>query len=1064
MYRRLLYVFAMTLVCGLSVVQAQDWDRAVYWDARCRTGWADNDSSIAVRDGCVAAGYKLLNADELKTWMDGHIADKALSVVVLARDNVPNTVVETVDASCTLRKYLDAGGKIVFYADIPFYDIAHTDGTWDNPQTGGQAAILGIGTDLTWDSGNTVKITGAGAAWGLTATWASLRATPASKVSQVLATDDGGNAAAWVKFFVPGDYYRGFVRLWDRGGRPPVEDIIRVAEYKGLAAYAPVPADGTIDVITPIFRWSPSGVAKTQNVYFGTNPEPGAAELKAPPVPPAASMYIQPVLEPGAKYYWRVDAVAADGTVYPGKVWTFTVMPVKATVPNPVDDATFIVDKPTLSWKAGQNEPTHDVYFGKDPNLVAKGDASVFMGNQAENSFAITEALERNTVYYWRIDELDVMGNKFDGDVWSFTTTLPGLGTAKRQLWNNIGGTAVSDLLNDPNFPFDPDQTDEVTEFRTPADFADNYGGRLSAWVHVPVAGDYTFWIASDDASQLFFGTVPGKAKLIASVSGWTGDRSFDWYAEQKSATMKLNAGVYFMEALWKEGGGGDNCSVAWEGPGLPMQVVGGGYLEPSSDLWAVKPSPADGATGVYFAPELKWSAAMSGKAKAHDVYLGESESAVTKANTKSKEYKGRKTETSFKPGDLTLGKTYYWRVDEVGDANEGVFGDGAVWSFKVSDYSLIDDFEAYEFPNVTPKASIGWWKLNGDLKDSSGKGHDGKMMGDGMFEDDPVMGKVLSLPGGDNQYVEIGAVGLSGKMPTTIACWAKADHTNIPDWTLVFGFTGTEAGGGDCGSHFNIDVIGGPGGIGAHAWCWEETIFTDQQSLEWHHYAMTYDGTNIRYYGDGLYKDTDTAKSNAIDLSIRGDRVFIGKRVTAANSFAGNVSDARVYNYALSELEIKSLAGYVPVKVLADAWAGDAIVKAALVTSPAHAGGKSLQLKYNTRIVPCAGAAAVNVPYKDLTRGGANSISLWVQGNPKNYTDWLFVAVADTGGKMFLATYKDMSGLSNGEWSNWVVPLQLFSANGVNTKSAAKVGVGAMAGRPGTGTFYVDDIRLIKK
>ncbi len=568
MYRKLLYVFALGLVCTVSVAQAADWDRAVYWDARCRTGWADNDSSIVVRDGCVAAGYTLLDADQLKTWMDGHIADKALSVVVLARDNVPNTVVETPDATCTLRKYLDAGGKIVFYADIPFWDIAHTDGTWDNPQTAAQNAILGIGTDLVWDSGNTVQITGAGAAWGLTATWASLRATPASKVSVALATDGAGNAAAWAKFFVPGDWYRGFVRLYDRPGRPPVEDIIRAAEYRGLEAYGPVPADGTVDVVTPIFRWTASGAAKTQNVYFGTNPEPGQAEFKMP-VPPVASIYVQPVLEPGAKYYWRVDAVAADGTVYPGKVWSFTVMPVKATVPNPVDDATFIVEKPTLSWKAGQNSPTHDVYFGTDPNLVTAGDAGVFKGNQAENSFAVADALERNTVYYWRVDEIDAMGNKFVGDVWSFTTTLPGLGTAKRQVWENVGGTAVANLLSDPNYPFSPSWADEVTELRTPPDFADNYGGRLSAWLHVPVAGDYTFWVASDDDSQLFFGSHPGKAKMIAAVWGWTADRAFDWQATQKSATMKLDAGVYFIEALWKEGGGGDNCSVAWQGPGL---------------------------------------------------------------------------------------------------------------------------------------------------------------------------------------------------------------------------------------------------------------------------------------------------------------------------------------------------------------------------------------------------------------------------------------------------------------------------------------------------------------
>lgn len=135
-----------------------------------------------------------------------------------------------------------------------------------------------------------------------------------------------------------------------------------------------------------------------------------------------------------------------------------------------------------------------------------------------------------------------------------------------------------------------------------------------------------------------------------------------------------------------------------------------------------------------------------------------------------------------------------------------------------------------------------------------------------------------------------------------------------------------------------------------------------------------------------------------------------------------------------------------------------------ALADSGAHAGSQALKLTYNTRVVPCAGAASVSAPYANLTRGGANAISMWVKGNPKNFTDWLFVAVADTGGAMFMATYKDMTGLSSGEWANVVTPLQLFSANGVKTTSAAKIGVGVLAGRPGTGTFYVDDVTLIKK
>jgi hypothetical protein len=199
------------------------------------------------------------------------------------------------------------------------------------------------------------------------------------------------------------------------------------------------------------------------------------------------------------------------------------------------------------------------------------------------------------------------------------------------------------------------------------------------------------------------------------------------------------------------------------------------------------------------------------------------------------------------------------------------------------------------------------------------GPGREATPVGDISFEDDPIMGSVLSLPGGSNQFVDCGGVGISGNDPTTIACWAKADHTNIPNWTLIFGFTGTESGGGGSGSHFNIGSIGGPEGIGAHVWGWEERILSDEEGLDWHHYAMTYDGSRIEYYADGVHKDTEpeSAKSNNRDLSIRADRVHIGSRITQDSSFPGKVDDCRIYNYTLSLNEIMTLAGvgdvYIP-------------------------------------------------------------------------------------------------------------------------------------------------------
>ncbi|MHC4425637.1 MAG: LamG-like jellyroll fold domain-containing protein [Planctomycetota bacterium] len=227
----------------------QDWEhRVAYWDSRYRTNWADEATSVAVRDALVAVGYTVVDADELKTWMDARIADGALSVVVLCRDNAPDTVVESVDANCTLRKYLDAGGKLVFYADIPFWDIGHADGSWDNPAAAGQANILGIGNVDHWDTNHTVTITDVGAAWGLTQTWQSLRANDPTGLT-VLATDDDGHATAYVKHYVPGDVARGFVRLYDRttgGQNVPIDDIVRAAEHKGTLT-ADLYEDGKVD-------------------------------------------------------------------------------------------------------------------------------------------------------------------------------------------------------------------------------------------------------------------------------------------------------------------------------------------------------------------------------------------------------------------------------------------------------------------------------------------------------------------------------------------------------------------------------------------------------------------------------------------------------------------------------------------------------------------------------------------------------------------------------------------------------------------------------------------------
>ena len=47
----------------------------------------------------------------------------------------------------------------------------------------------------------------------------------------MLAQDVGGHSAAWVKHYVAGDTYRGFVRTYDRPGVPSTYDVRRLADF-----------------------------------------------------------------------------------------------------------------------------------------------------------------------------------------------------------------------------------------------------------------------------------------------------------------------------------------------------------------------------------------------------------------------------------------------------------------------------------------------------------------------------------------------------------------------------------------------------------------------------------------------------------------------------------------------------------------------------------------------------------------------------------------------------------------------------------------------------------------
>lgn len=155
-----------------------------------------------------------------------------------------------------------------------------------------------------------------------------------------------------------------------------------------------------------------------------------------------------------------------------------------------------------------------------------------------------------------------------------FTAFAPIKGGLKLEVYLNIPGSAVQSLIDDPRFLTAPDRTGYTRSFTSRDVITDssteNYGGRLFGWIVPTETADYNFFIRSDDASQLFLSTDDKRENLrmIAEETGCCGafeDPAADPAPTETSVPVSLVAGKrYFIEALWKEGGGGDYCDVAW--------------------------------------------------------------------------------------------------------------------------------------------------------------------------------------------------------------------------------------------------------------------------------------------------------------------------------------------------------------------------------------------------------------------------------------------------------------------------------------------------------------------
>jgi len=828
-----------------------------------------------------------------------------------------------------------------------------------------------------------------------------------------------------------------------------------------LKAWNPNPPNGAMNLSMPLFQWTKGDTAIFHDVYFGTSPDEMA---KVASHQPFAMYYHMQPLEPGTKYYWRVDEIDATGTIYQGDVWNAMATPLTAYLPVPADGAEDVSAVGSVSWTSGKAAAGHHVFFSDKREDVENGAAAADKGkiDLATTSFD-PNMLRGLTNYYWRVDEVQADGSELQGPVWSFTTI--GGNKIIWQWWLGIAGTAVSDLTNSPNYPANPTGFQLVDAFESPADWGDNYGQRLFGWLTPPEDGDYTFWIAGDDEQQLWLSTDenPANVTMIATVPGWTPYRDFDNTnggagdaAQQRSDPIALKAGQkYYIEALGKEGGGGDSTSVAWQRPGSAREVLSAQYVTPFvlPPLRAYGPKPDDGAVEVLQSPTLTWGA--GDKAEQHEVYFGEDPNAVAAADSSSDLFKGSQAEASFAPGDLEWNKTYYWRVDEVAGGDPDSPWKGDVWSFTTANFQLVDDMEGYtdnEGSRIFDIWIDGW-----------ATGTNGSTVGniDPPFAEQTIVhGGKQSMPMDYNNvnspyYSEaelelIPIQNWTANEVTDLSLWFRGrppTFAEAADGTITMGGSGHDIWDNADDFRFAYKRVSGNASIVVkvesigNTNTWAKAGVMIRQSLDGGSkftYTVVTPGQGVSF---GWRETADGGCNSATQAGIPAPQWV--KLTRTGDAFTAQYSaDGTTWT------DIKNADGTVTsttVAMTGSVYIGLCVTShdAALVTSGVFTGPSTTG----------------NVT------GSWQVAEIGDDPEPANSPQTLYVVVEDSAGKSKVVSNPDPGAVTVTAWTEWKIPLS--DITGVNLSKVKKlyIGVGDRKNpvADGAGRIYIDDIRVVK-
>jgi len=304
---------------------------------------------------------------------------------------------------------------------------------------------------------------------------------------------------------------------------------------------------------------------------------------------------VVPIGDNGAKFAVGagVAGAATLGTEFTLTVTEDTVPP---TVTRVGGSASF--DSVTVAF----SEPVADASALNAANYTVTGltlSSPVRVNDRTIRLTTTTQA--ENTTYNITVNGVRDLGNNPSAYSGTFKSYQFKTGLVSFNRWlGKTGGfeTFVSEGIKDTP----PDIATVVTEYFTGTGLADNYFGQLTGWFIPETSGNYVFYVASDDHGELYLSTDanPANKKKIAEEPAWGDPRKWnvdggansgtrgeegaythrsDQYATTEwpsQNTITLTGGNrYYLEVLYKEGGGGDHGAATFTLAGAAVPANG---------------------------------------------------------------------------------------------------------------------------------------------------------------------------------------------------------------------------------------------------------------------------------------------------------------------------------------------------------------------------------------------------------------------------------------------------------------------------------------------------------